>query len=205
MAPPVRGEGCDGREEQEVTPPIMPDISDLDPADWIRLHEYARHLCVHFHNQHAPDRDGSPHWAHCLAVADRVWERTGDPAAKCLALLHDLLEDTECPGEVLMEFPTEIHVALMAITRSPDEPANAYFRRVTGDRLASQVKLDDIAHNFAPHRADKKILEKVRMYAGWYSILRRQLGVASCFCSTNPALHYVCECSHSGSGTRPRH
>ena len=177
-------------------------ISDLDPADWLRLIEYARHLCVFYHGTGKMDRDGNGHWIHCLAVGERVYRRTGDPATLILGYIHDLREDTDCPDDVLMEFPWEINVALVAISRGSTESANTYFRRVLADPLACQVKLDDIEHNFAPHRADEKIMLKAPLYAGWHSLLRRKLGTPSCFCSVNPTLHCFCECSGSDSGHR---
>lgn len=157
----------------------------IDVAAW-RIHaERARDLCLKWHT--GTDRNGRPAYEHPLEVARRVLEETGSWAAYCSACLHDTLEDTDMPISELTPFPPEVGVAVIALTRWPDESANSYFRRVLEVVLACLVKIHDIEHNFSPGRADTKILEKRSMYEGWHEQLCSRVRVRRRF-SPAPAL-----------------
>lgn len=62
---------------------------------------------------------------------------------KIVAVLHDVLEDTDCTIEYLQDrgFPEDILLALVAITRNDDEKYIEYIDRVKTNRLARKVKI----------------------------------------------------------------
>jgi (p)ppGpp synthase/HD superfamily hydrolase len=68
---------------------------------------------------------------------------------KIVALLHDIVEDTEITFEYLEHegFSKEVVAAVKAITRELEEPYNAYLRRVAQNELAYKVKLADMLDN----------------------------------------------------------
>jgi len=91
------------------------------------------------------DKSGNPYIEHPKAVADMV---EGD-AAKMVALLHDVIEDTCWSMTDLRKagFCNRVLDAVDAITKRDDETHDAYLGRVKTNELALVVKLADIAHN----------------------------------------------------------
>ena len=95
------------------------------------------------------DKSGIPYIEHCQRVALKL----EDDAARTVALLHDVLEDTETTeGELREMFAGEIVDAVVAITYVKPEPRDDYYRRVRMNPLALRVKLADIHDNLAPWR-----------------------------------------------------
>ncbi len=66
-----------------------------------------------------------------------------------MALLHDVLEDTPVTAAQLTEagFSSRIVRAVQCLSRDANEDYSAFIERVARDRLASRVKLLDLAHN----------------------------------------------------------
>jgi hypothetical protein len=104
------------------------------------------------------DKAGKPYLsAHVADVAERV--RKADPQDDegiVVAWLHDTLEDTSDPFDVLSvirdSFPAEIAEAVVAITHRQGEPRDVYYIRVKANPIALRVKLHDIASNTDPKR-----------------------------------------------------
>ena len=87
---------------------------------------------------------GTPFILHPIRVYNRVDDSEFD--AKVVALLHDVIEDTDVTLEVLKgEFgPGRIIDAIDAITRREGETYMEYIVRLSVDRLARIVKLADL-------------------------------------------------------------
>lgn len=95
------------------------------------------------------DKAGEPYIFHVMRVAMAV---EGEEA-KAVALLHDVVEDTEVTHPVLWAygFSEEICSAVIAITRYKDQETYAeYIERVALNPLARVVKLADLADNLRP-------------------------------------------------------
>lgn len=92
------------------------------------------------------DKGGHPYIMHPIQVAHSVTtirEQT-------VALLHDIIEDTEITLDMLREegFDDEIIAALDAITyRKGQETRAQYLARVKANKIATNVKLADLYHN----------------------------------------------------------
>ena len=90
------------------------------------------------------DKQGVPYIFHPYSVAqlvDSEYEVT-------VALLHDILEDTDTTEyEIYKEFPKEVVEAVKTLTRLPDETYKDFIKRVSKNPLAKKVKLADLAHN----------------------------------------------------------
>ncbi len=90
------------------------------------------------------DKQGIPYIFHPYSVAqlvDSEYEVT-------VALLHDILEDTDTTEyEIYKEFPKEVVEAVKALTRLPDETYKDFIKRASKNPLAKKVKLADLAHN----------------------------------------------------------
>ena len=100
------------------------------------------------------DKAGCPYINHPLTVATFC---AGDPVAMTVALLHDVVEDTDYIFEELeKEFPAEIIDALRLVTHAEGEPYMDYIRRIkeSGNAIALKVKIADMRHNMDTSRID---------------------------------------------------
>ncbi len=82
------------------------------------------------------------------------WKETIDPTTfrnslKKVALLHDILEDTDTTIEELKEMGiTDTEIALISIlTRSPDKPTDIYWKEIFRSPEALTIKLADRISN----------------------------------------------------------
>ena len=90
------------------------------------------------------DKCGQPYIFHPYHVAEQM----PDEVSVCVALLHDVAEDTEVTLEQLeREFPAEVTDALRLLTHAPGTTYLDYIRAVRRNPVAVRVKLADIAHN----------------------------------------------------------
>lgn len=90
------------------------------------------------------DYNGIPYIFHPIHLAEQM----DDEISCCVALLHDVVEDTDVTMDTLKEiFPTEITDALCLLTHSSEEDYFDYVRRIAKHPVAKKVKLADLAHN----------------------------------------------------------
>lgn len=101
------------------------------------------------------DKGGVPYAMHPRRVADRIEDKT----AKVVALLHDVIEDTEITREDLinMGFSEEIVSAVEVITIKSGEAYNDYINRVIASNniLSLTVKKADMEDNQNEERLSK--------------------------------------------------
>lgn len=98
------------------------------------------------------DKAGEPYIKHPRAVAS-AFDPITQPEEFVVALLHDVVEDTEVTlNDLHRMFPSQIVAAVDAITIRPNEARAEYYQRVKKNQLATAVKLKDIAHNADPAR-----------------------------------------------------
>ena len=78
-----------------------------------------------------------------------VAEQMQDENSTIVALLHDVVEDTEYTLEDLRSFgfSDEVLEAIALLTHEPDVPYVEYLERIKTNQLAKTVKLADIMHN----------------------------------------------------------
>lgn len=91
------------------------------------------------------DKSGKPYIGHIERVAARV---TSDEA-KCVALMHDVLEDTALLSEAEMRsiFGDRITDGVLSVTRLEDESYEVFVRRAGENPLGRQVKISDLIDN----------------------------------------------------------
>lgn len=107
------------------------------------LYERALAFAVKAHEGQV-DKAGVPYVEHPVTVASYV---EGE-IAKAVALLHDVLEDTDATEDELREkFGDEVTDAVVVLTHAEGEPYLDYVRRVKRHPLARIVKLADLRHN----------------------------------------------------------
>ena len=90
------------------------------------------------------DAGGVPYVFHPLHLAEQM----EDEASACVALLHDIVEDTDVTLEQLaQDFHPEVIQAVALLTHNPQESYFEYVRKIRGNRIATVVKLADLEHN----------------------------------------------------------
>jgi len=137
-------------------------------------------MIVQATNAHAGqfDKAGQPYILHVLEVLHGV--RTQDEEIQCIAVGHDLFEDTSTTVEDLVELgcTTRIVQGILALTKQNGESYKTYKSKVLANRDAMIVKQSDLRHNSDITRL-KGITEKdvTRMgkYMAFYTEIEAEL------------------------------
>lgn len=88
----------------------------------------------------------------------RVSQEVKTEKQKIIALLHDVVEDTEVTLEnIEAEFGTEVMCAVDCLTKRKDEPHDKYISRVLTNPDAIAVKIADICDNLSDAPSDEAI------------------------------------------------
>ena len=98
--------------------------------------------------QYAPP--WSSQWHHAMMVANELKNNNNNKSAVNVALLHDVVEDTEATLQEIADgakLTQEERDALDAITRRPNEQYFKYIERCGKNKLATTVKLVDLRTN----------------------------------------------------------
>ena len=108
------------------------------------LTKKAMHICLDAHKNQV-DKSGFPYAHHPLHLAKQMT----DEATTIVALLHDMVEDTEWTLEALAKegFPAGAIEAIALMTHDPDVDYLDYVRIIKQNPIARAVKLADLAHN----------------------------------------------------------
>ena len=90
------------------------------------------------------DKSGCPYVFHPFHLAEHMQ----DEFTTCVALLHDVVEDTDMTIEKLAEdFPEPVIEAIRLLTHEDGVDYFEYVRGLKGNDIAKAVKLADLAHN----------------------------------------------------------
>lgn len=114
------------------------------------------------------DKGGRPYILHPLAVMHRL--RTDDEELQCIAVGHDLLEDTNTTALELADlgFSPRVVSGIWALTKSRDMDATTYREFVKSNPDAVRVKIEDLRHNSDIRRlkgvTEKDIARMVRYH-----------------------------------------
>ena len=101
------------------------------------------------------DKTGIPYVFHPFHLAEQM----DDEDSVCVALLHDVVEDTEITFDYLIEagFNEKVINALKLLTHSDDILYMEYVKNIKGNELARKVKLADLRHNSDLSRLDLSV------------------------------------------------
>ena len=90
------------------------------------------------------DKSGLPYIFHPFHLAEQMT----DEISVCVALLHDVAEDTFVTLEQLeAAFPPSVSGPLRLLTHAPGTDYFDYIRALRHDPVARAVKMADLAHN----------------------------------------------------------
>lgn len=131
-------------------------------------------LCITKHFKQK-DISGKRYFWHPIHVALNVKGKE----AKIVALLHDIIEDTDVsPSDLLnMGFSSDIVDAIFLLTKIKYEPYKNYIERIkqSKNKLALIVKIKDLEHNMNLSRL-KNVTQKDLMRFDKYKKARYYLG-----------------------------
>lgn len=111
------------------------------------------------------DKSGMPYVYHPFHLAEQMQ----DEYTVCVALLHDVVEDTDYALTDLIEagFPAPVTDAIALMTHDDAVPYMDYVKKLRNDPIARAVKLADLRHNSDLSRLDvidDRALERAEKY-----------------------------------------
>lgn len=122
--------------------------------------EMTRKAMIICYDQHAgqKDKSGLPYIFHPFHVAEQM----DDEESTIVALLHDVIEDTDMTIDKLREegFNEDVLEALTYMTHDDKDDYLDYVRKIRGNPIATKVKLADLKHNMDESRLDHDPTDK---------------------------------------------
>lgn len=120
------------------------------------------------------DKSGMPYIYHPIHLAEQMQ----DEATACVALLHDVVEDTELTLDDLEKegFTEPILKALYLMTHDDAVPYMDYVKKIKDNPIAKAVKLADLKHNSDLSRlnnVDQKAVERAEKYKQAIELLEK--------------------------------
>lgn len=139
----------------------------------------AMKLCFDAHKEQV-DQSGLPYVFHPFHLAEQMT----DEDTTIVALLHDVVEDTDYTFADLeaMGFSEPVVNAIRAMTRLEGVPYMEYVAKIKDDPIARQVKLADLRHNSDLSRldaVDQKALDRAEKYRAAMALLEAANSVHS--------------------------
>ncbi len=128
------------------------------------LTKKALKLCFEAHKEQV-DKSGMPYVFHPFHLAEQMT----DEATTVVALLHDVVEDTDITFEDLEKqgFSDEIITPLKLLKHDKNIPYMEYVGEIKKNKIATAVKLADLKHNSDLTRlsvVDEKALKRKEKY-----------------------------------------
>ena len=124
------------------------------------------------------DKGGQPYILHCLHVMRTVCPNQDDHELMCIAVMHDLVEDTDITLKDLydMGFSERVVSGVACMTHMNGEDyMDVYIRRVALNPDAKRVKIADLKHNSDLTRQPnlrEKDLRRIEKYHRAYAYLK---------------------------------
>ena len=116
-------------------------------------------------HKHQTDKSGMPYVYHPFHLAEQM----DDEYSTCVALLHDVVEDSDLSLDDLIKegFPKEVTNAITLMTHDESVPNLEYVAEIKKNPISHRVKLADLRHNSDLSRLnviDDKALERMEKY-----------------------------------------
>ena len=118
------------------------------------------------------DKAGAPYIYHPMHIAERV----DTEYEICVALLHDVIEDSDITLDYLFNkgFPHEIIEAVDLLTRKEKMTYREFILKIKTNAIARKIKIEDIKHNLDLNRLPKitdKDVDRAKYYKKFLDIL----------------------------------
>ena len=130
-------------------------------------------FCFEAH-KNQQDKSGLPYVFHPFHLAEEM----DDEISATVALLHDVIEDTDYTLEDLrrLGFPEAVLEALALMTHGDDTTYMDYVAKIRSNPIATKVKLADLRHNSDLTRLntiDERALNRVKEYQEAIKLLEK--------------------------------
>lgn len=118
------------------------------------------------------DRSGVPYIFHPIHLAEQFEE--GEEAEVCVALLHDVMEDTDYTVDDIREagMSEEVIEALLLLKHDPEVDYLDYVRTLGANEIAWKVKIADLRHNYDLTRLEEVTEKDIARFRKYWSALR---------------------------------
>ena len=115
--------------------------------------EQAKNVAEAAHRGATRNDGKTPYFTHVEAVADAV-----EPRLKPIALLHDVVEDSDITIEDLKNagFPPYVLEAVELLTHRNNEPNVSYWAKIAKNKDATAVKIADMKNNLSDSPGDRQ-------------------------------------------------
>ena len=124
------------------------------------------------------DKGGQPYILHCLHVMNAVCPNQDDHELMCIAVMHDLVEDTDVTlGDLYaLGFSQRVVSGVDCMThRGGEDYMDVYIRRIALNPDTRLVKRDDLDHNSQMMRMKglrEKDFRRIEKYHRAYAYLK---------------------------------
>ena len=110
------------------------------------------------HHRGQIDKGGNPYILHSLEVMNNVDRME----SKIVAVLHDIIEDTECTVDILREWGINEDAieSINALTHKEGMSYIEYITEISYDFIATEVKLAHLKCNMYLSRLNRKVTNK---------------------------------------------
>lgn len=124
------------------------------------------------------DKGGNPYVLHPLKVMNYL--KSNDEELQCIALGHDVIEDTNVTYKDLADLgiSSRVIAGIRALTKIPGETLDEYKHRIFDNRDAMLVKLCDLRHNSDIRRLKgitEKDIKRMTKYHQFYLEIKARL------------------------------
>lgn len=124
------------------------------------------------------DKGGNPYCLHPLKVMHYL--KSDDEELQCMALLHDVIEDTSTTWHDLEEIgcTPRVIAGVKALTKMPGQSYDEYKEGVFANEDAMRVKMADLRHNTDIRRlkgVTQKDLDRLAKYNRFFMELRARI------------------------------
>lgn len=136
------------------------------------LYNHATNLAFESHKDQF-DKSGNPYIYHPLHIANQL----NTVEEKIVALLHDVIEDTDVTLSQLEEYgyPFNIIRAIDLLTKRHGACYDDYIKALSSNDLARRVKIQDLRHNLSVSRVEElntSIINRLMKYTNALKYLR---------------------------------
>lgn len=124
------------------------------------------------------DKGGKPYILHVMKVMHYL--KSDDEELNCIAVLHDIVEDTKCEYNHLRAAGMSERVidGVKRLTKYKEQPADEYLAGILASRDAMLVKSCDLRHNMDIRRlkgVSEKDSKRLDKYAKMYTVIQENL------------------------------
>lgn len=119
---------------------------------------------------------GTPYYTHPVAVCNMLKEKGFEEDYQVTGLFHDLLEDTNCTDEEILELSnTKVLEAVKLVTKTKGYIMSEYIGNISKNDIARMVKLADRIHNLSEaEETSREFQEKyIKETEEWFIELSR--------------------------------